>query len=59
MPPSPDVVKPWRAGQRRGGRMIGARERIVAATAVALGWGVVTGDVAEFEQVEGLVVRGI
>jgi predicted nucleic acid-binding protein len=48
-----------RAEQRRRGAMIGAHDLIIAATAMALGWGVLTGNVAEFSRVEALDVRGM
>ena len=37
--------------------MIGAHNFIIAATAMSLGWDVLTFNVAEFRQVEGLGVR--
>lgn len=45
-----------RALQRRLGKMIGAHDLIIAATALGLGWDVLTFNVAEFRQVEGLAV---
>ena len=46
-----------RAQQRKRGRMIGAHDLIIAATAMSLGWEVFTFNTAEFAQVEGLSVR--
>ena len=37
--------------------MIGAHDMIIAATAMSLGWDVLTSNAAEFRQVEGLGVR--
>jgi predicted nucleic acid-binding protein len=37
--------------------MIGAHDMIVAATAISLGWDVLTFNAAEFGQIEGLGVR--
>lgn len=48
-----------RARQRRLGLTIGAHDLIIAATAMALDWGVLTANVDEFGQVEGLAVRGM
>jgi tRNA(fMet)-specific endonuclease VapC len=46
-----------RADLRRRGTTIGAHDMIIAATAVNLGWDVLTLNAAEFRQVEGLGVR--
>ena len=46
-----------RAKQRLSGKTIGAHDLIIAATAVSLGWDVLTFNAAEFRQVEGLQVR--
>jgi len=46
-----------RAAQRKTGKMIGAHGLIIAATAVSLGWDVLTFNAAEFRQVDGLGVR--
>src|SRR5436309_345014 len=46
-----------RAGQRRRGKMIGAHDLIIAATAMSLGWDVLTYNSAEFRLVEGLGIR--
>lgn len=46
-----------RSTQRKKGKMIGAHNFIIAATAMSLGWDVLTFNVAEFRQVEGLGVR--
>ena len=46
-----------RALQRQQGKMIGAHDMIIAATAMELGWDVLTFNAAEFRQVEGLGVR--
>ena len=46
-----------RARQRQRGKMIGAHDLIIAATALSLGWEVLTFNVAEFSQVEGLGVK--
>lgn len=46
-----------RATLRKQGRMIGAHDLIIAATAVSLGWDVLTFNAAEFRHVEGLNVR--
>lgn len=46
-----------RAKQRQLGKMIGAHDLIIAATAVSLGWEVLTFNAAEFRQVEELRVR--
>lgn len=46
-----------RARQRQQGKMIGAHNLIIAATAMSLGWDVLTFNAAEFRQVEGLGVR--
>ena len=46
-----------RARQRQLGKMIGAHDLIIAATAMSLGWDVLTFNAAEFRQVEGLGVR--
>lgn len=46
-----------RARQRQRGRMIGAYDLIIAATALSLGWEVLTFNTAEFAQIEGLSVR--
>ena len=48
-----------RARQRQMGRMIGAHDLIIAATAISLGWEVLTYNAAEFRQIEGLVVREV
>jgi tRNA(fMet)-specific endonuclease VapC len=48
-----------RAEQRRRGKMIGAHDLIIAATAMNLGWEVLTFNSGEFRQVDGLVVREI
>ena len=48
-----------RAKQRSRGKMIGAHDLIIAATAMSLGWDVLTTNAAEFQQVEGLRVRDI
>lgn len=48
-----------RASLIRAGRIIGAHDLIIAATAVSLGWDVVTTNAKEFRQVEGLGVREI
>lgn len=46
-----------RARQRLSGKTIGAHDLIIAATAVSLGWDVLTFNATEFRQVEGLQVR--
>jgi tRNA(fMet)-specific endonuclease VapC len=46
-----------RAGQRKKGMMIGAHDLIIAATAMSLGWDVLTLNGPKFRQVEGLDVR--
>ena len=46
-----------RSTQRKLGRMIGAHDLIIAATAMSLGWDVLTFNAAEFRQVEGLGIR--
>lgn len=46
-----------RAALRKSGKMIGAHDLIIAATAMSLGWDVLTLNGAEFRQVEGLGVR--
>lgn len=46
-----------RAELRRKGKTVGAHDLIIAATAVSLGWDVLTTNAAEFRQVEGLQVR--
>lgn len=46
-----------RVKQRQKGKMIGAHHFIIAATALTLSWDVLTFNVAEFRQVEGLGVR--
>ena len=46
-----------RAKQRQLGKMIGAHDMIIAATAISLGWDVLTFNAAEFAQIEGLVVK--
>ncbi len=46
-----------RAAQRKKGKMIGAHDFIIAATAMSLGWDVLTFNSAEFRHVEGLGVR--
>ena len=38
---------------------IGAHDRIVAATAMAMGWSVGTANVPHFDRIPGLAVRGI
>lgn len=45
-----------RAELRNRGKMIGAHDLIIAATAMSLGWDVLTLNGAEFRQVEGLGV---
>jgi tRNA(fMet)-specific endonuclease VapC len=46
-----------RANQRRKGKTIGAHDLIIAATAMSLGWDVLTFNAEEFGQIEGLGVR--
>lgn len=46
-----------RAIQRQKGKMISAHDLIIAATAMSLGWAVLTLNGTEFRQVEGLGVR--
>jgi len=46
-----------RVAQRQRGKMIGAHDLIIAATAMSLGWDVFTYNVAEFRRIEGLGVR--
>ncbi len=46
-----------RASLRKQGKMIGAHDLIIAATAVSLGWDVLTFNANEFRQVDGLGVR--
>ena len=46
-----------RATQRQRGKMIGAHDLIIAATAISMDWEVLTLNGAEFRQVEGLGVR--
>lgn len=46
-----------RATQRLRGKMVGAHDLIIAATAVSLGWDVLTFNAAEFAQIEGLGVK--
>ena len=46
-----------RATQRQRGKMIGAHDLIIAATAISMDWDVLTLNSAEFRQVEGLGVR--
>lgn len=46
-----------RSMQRKKGKMIGAHNFIIAATAMSRGWDVLTFNVAEFRQIEGLGVR--
>lgn len=46
-----------RATQRQKGKLIGAHDLIIAATAMHLGWEVLTLNGAEFRQVDGLGVR--
>jgi tRNA(fMet)-specific endonuclease VapC len=48
-----------RANLVRTGRIIGAHDLIIAATAVSLGWGILTANAKEFRQVEELKVREI
>lgn len=48
-----------RANLVRVGRIIGAHDLIIAATAVSLGWEVLTTNAKEFRQVEGLRVKEI
>jgi tRNA(fMet)-specific endonuclease VapC len=48
-----------RAEQRKRGRMIGAHDLIIAATAMSLGWDVLTFNPADFREVEGLGVREV
>jgi tRNA(fMet)-specific endonuclease VapC len=43
--------------QRRAGLMIGAHDLIIAATAIGLGWDVLTFNADEFRQIEGLGVK--
>ncbi len=45
-----------RAIQRQKGKMFGAHDLIIAATALSLGWDVLTLNGTEFRQVEGLGV---
>ena len=52
-----EVHAQLRAKQRQAGRMIGAHDLIIAATAMSLGWDVLTFNAAEFRQVKGLGVR--
>ena len=46
-----------RAALKRSGKMIGAHDLIIAATAMSLGWDVLTLNAAEFRQIDGLGVR--
>ena len=46
-----------RAIQRQKGKMTSAHDLIIAATALSLGWDVLTLDGTEFRQVEGLGVQ--
>ena len=48
-----------RAGLRKAGKTVGAHDLIIAATALSLGWDVLTFNAAEFRQVEGLGVREV
>jgi tRNA(fMet)-specific endonuclease VapC len=45
-----------RASLRRGGNSIGSFDTFIAGQALSRGWTVVTGNVREFERVEGLKV---
>jgi predicted nucleic acid-binding protein len=49
--------KRLRARPGRASRVIGAPDLITAATAVSLGWDVVTANIKEFRQVEELKAR--
>ncbi len=52
-----EVHAKLRATQRMRGKMIGAHDLIIAATAISLGWDVLTLNGSEFRQIEGLGVR--
>ena len=52
-----EVHAKLRATQRQRGKMIGAHDLIIAATAISLGWDVLTLNGSEFRQIEGLGVR--
>ncbi|MFN0190738.1 MAG: PIN domain-containing protein [Aestuariivirga sp.] len=45
------------AEQKRKGKMLGPHDLIIAATAVSLGWDVLTYNSAEFGQIDGLGVK--
>jgi tRNA(fMet)-specific endonuclease VapC len=48
-----------RAQLIRSGQMIGAHDLIIAATAVNLGWNIVTTNEREFRRIAGLAVVGV
>lgn len=52
-----EVHAKLRATQRQRGKMIGAHDLIIAATAISMSWDVLTLNATEFRQVEGLGVR--
>jgi tRNA(fMet)-specific endonuclease VapC len=47
------------AGLAAAGTDVGAHDRIVAATAVSVGWRIATADTRHFERIPGLSVTAI
>jgi tRNA(fMet)-specific endonuclease VapC len=56
-PATAEIHAGLRFKQRRSGLIIGAHNLIIAATAISLGWDVLTFNAAEFGQIEGLGVK--
>jgi tRNA(fMet)-specific endonuclease VapC len=52
-----DIHAEWHARLRRAGNIIGARDLMIAATALAFKLTVVTHNTAEFRRIDGLVVE--
>jgi len=52
-----DIHADWHARLRRAGNIIGARDLMIAATALAHGLAVVTHNTDEFRRIDGLIVE--
>jgi tRNA(fMet)-specific endonuclease VapC len=52
-----DIPAKWHTRPRRAGNIIGARDLMIAATALAHGLAVVTHNTDEFRRIDGLVVE--
>ena len=52
-----DIHADWHVRLRRGGNLIGARDLMIAATALAHGLAVVTHNTDEFRRIDGLAIE--